>query len=61
MKPNFNFAASAKAADMLFFNSEEFGKVRIFIDENNEAWFCLNDLCKCLGISSDAFRTKDRF
>lgn len=32
------------------FNSSMFGNVRTIENENGEAMFCLNDVCKCLGI-----------
>lgn len=32
------------------FNSSMFGNVRTIDNENGEAMFCLNDVCKCLGI-----------
>ena len=32
------------------FNSSMFGDVRTIENENGEAMFCLNDVCKCLGI-----------
>ena len=34
------------------FNSSMFGNVRTIENENGEAMFCLNDVCKCLGITS---------
>lgn len=33
------------------FQCEEFGKVRIKLDESNEPWFCLRDVCESLDIS----------
>lgn len=32
------------------FNNPEFGEVRTIIDENNEPWFCLADVCRALDL-----------
>ena len=43
------------------FNSNEFGGMRTYRDpKSGEVWFCLADLCKCLGIDSNTFRAKER-
>lgn len=43
------------------FNSNEFGGMRTYCDPNTgDVWFCLADLCKCLGIDSNTFRAKER-
>lgn len=34
------------------FNNPEFGEVRTVIDENNEPWFCLADICKSIGLTN---------
>lgn len=36
------------------FNSSMFGNVRTIDNENGEAMFCLNDVCKCLGIEKQS-------
>ena len=36
------------------FNSSIFGNVRTIENENGEAMFCLNDVCKCLGIEKSS-------
>ena len=36
------------------FNSSMFGNVRTIENENGEAMFCLNDVCKCLGIEKSS-------
>lgn len=34
------------------FQNEQFGKVRIAIDNNNEPLFCLADVCAVMGIKN---------
>ena len=41
------------------FNSSIFGNVRTIENENGEAMFCLNDVCKCLGITDSSNVIKD--
>ena len=41
------------------FNSSMFGNVRTIDNENGEAMFCLNDVCKCLGITDSSNVIKD--
>ena len=41
------------------FNSSMFGNVRTIENENGEAMFCLNDVCKCLGITDSSNVIKD--
>ena len=41
------------------FNSSMFGNVRTIENENGEAMFCLNDVCKCLGITNSSNVIKD--
>lgn len=45
--------------DLKVFNNEEFGEIRGFKDENNEAWFVGSDIAKTLGFknSKDAIST----
>lgn len=38
--------------NLKIFEKEEFGSVRISIDEKNEPWFCLTDVCKILSIKN---------
>lgn len=33
------------------FENSEFGNIRVFIDEINEPWFCLSDICKSLDLT----------
>lgn len=37
---------------MRIFDNPDFGRVRTIVDEFNEPWFCLSDVCKCLGITN---------
>ena len=41
------------------FNSSMFGNVRTIENENDEAMFCLNDVCKCLDIKDSSNIIKD--
>lgn len=41
------------------FNSSMFGNVRTIENENGEAMFCLNDVCKCLDIKDSSNIIKD--
>ena len=46
------------------FNYKNLGKVRTYIDSNNEKWFCLNDICDILELSNSrmvAKRIPDRY
>lgn len=36
------------------FQNEQFGKVRIVLDDNNEPLFCLTDVAKALGYNRPA-------
>lgn len=46
------------------FSYKNLGKVRTYIDSNNEKWFCLNDICDILELSNSrmvAKRIPDRY
>lgn len=34
------------------FDNPIFGDIRIIVDKFNEPWFCLPDICRCLGLSN---------
>lgn len=36
--------------EIKIFENDEFGRIRMFMDSDNNPWFCLKDLCRCLGI-----------
>lgn len=38
--------------NLKIFEKEEFGSVRVSIDEKNEPWFCLADVCRILNIKN---------
>lgn len=40
------------ARDLQVFKNNDLGNVRISKDENSEPWFCLKDICNCLGLSN---------
>ena len=44
--------------DLMRFDSEQFGLVRIVTDEIGEPWFCAADVCRALGYATprDAVR-----
>ena len=48
IKNKYNMKKEIKRVSL--FNSSMFGNVRTIENENGEAMFCLNDVCKCLGI-----------
>lgn len=39
------------SGDVRIFQNSAFGDIHTVADENNEPWFCLNDVCNVLGIS----------
>lgn len=39
-------------ANIEIFRNDRFGEVRTIIDEKNEPWFCLSDVCKILGLGN---------
>ena len=46
------------------FNYKNLGKVRTIIDENQNKWFCLLDVCNILGLTNSrmvAKRIPDRY
>lgn len=44
---------STESSDVLrIFNNPEFGDIRTYMDETNEALFCATDICKALGYSN---------
>lgn len=45
-------AGVSTGKEVMNFNSNEFGKVRTMVDEGNEPWFCLKDICDCLDIAN---------
>lgn len=45
--------------EVVIFNNPEFGKVRTVMDENNEPWFCLPDICRAIGLT-DVNKVKKR-
>lgn len=38
--------------DIEIFKNDRFGEVRTIIDDKNEPWFCLSDVCKILGLGN---------
>ena len=36
--------------ELKIFKNNKFGEVRTIVDKNNNAWFCLKDICDILGI-----------
>ncbi|EKQ0670996.1 hypothetical protein P4P91_001469 [Campylobacter jejuni] len=38
--------------NIVLFENEELGQVRVAVDENNEPLFCLSDICKILEIQN---------
>lgn len=49
---NMQGAGVSTGKEVMNFNSNEFGKVRTMVDEGNEPWFCLKDICDCLDIAN---------
>ena len=45
-------AVIEEESKMEVFNNSELGEVRAIIDKFDEPWFCLPDVCKCLGLSN---------
>ncbi|ECZ3124610.1 hypothetical protein GU327_08895 [Campylobacter jejuni] len=43
--------------NIVLFENEELGQVRVAVDENNEPLFCLSDICKILDIQ-DTYKVK---
>lgn len=39
--------------EIKIFQNEQFGQIRIVVNENNEPLFCLLDLCNSLGLSNN--------
>lgn len=37
---------------LTIFNSPEFGNIRSYLDRLGEPWFCLNDVCRSLGLGN---------
>ncbi len=44
-------------SNIVLFENEELGQVRVALDENNEPLFCLSDICKILDIQ-DTYKVK---
>ncbi|MGQ2739400.1 BRO family protein [Campylobacter jejuni] len=38
--------------NIVLFENEELGQVRVAVDENNEPLFCLSDICKILELTT---------
>ena len=38
--------------NLAVFNNERFGEIRAFLDEHNEPWFSLVDICKILNLGN---------
>ncbi|WP_339002916.1 phage antirepressor KilAC domain-containing protein [Fusobacterium polymorphum] len=38
--------------ELQIFKNNKFGEVRTIVDKNNNAWFCLKDICDILGIEN---------
>ncbi|VEG60377.1 putative antirepressor, BRO family [Campylobacter jejuni subsp. doylei] len=41
-------------SNIVLFENEELGQVRVALDENNEPLFCLSDICKILELTTPA-------
>ena len=39
-------------ANIEIFKNERIGEIRTILDERNEPWFCLADVCKILGLGN---------
>ncbi|EKH5407043.1 hypothetical protein O8M47_001806, partial [Campylobacter jejuni] len=39
-------------SNIVLFENEELGQVRVALDENNEPLFCLSDICKILELTN---------
>lgn len=44
--------------DIRIFQNEQFGEVRIAMNENNEPLFCLADVCNVLGLRQGDVRQR---
>ena len=44
-------AKNSNSSSLKIFENSEFGNIRVFIDEINEPWFCLSDICKSLDLT----------
>ena len=44
-------AKNSNGSSVKIFENSEFGNIRVFIDEINESWFCLSDICKSLDLT----------
>lgn len=44
-------AKNSNSSSVKIFENSEFGNIRVFIDEINEPWFCLSDICKSLDLT----------
>ena len=44
-------AKNSNGSSVKIFENSEFGNIRVFIDEINEPWFCLSDICKSLDLT----------
>lgn len=44
-------AKNSNSSSVKIFENSEFGNIRVFIDEINEPWFCLSDVCKSLDLT----------
>lgn len=43
-------AKNSNSSSVKIFENSEFGNIRVFMDEINEPWFCLSDICKSLDL-----------
>ena len=44
-------AKNSNSSSVKIFENSEFGNIRVCIDEINEPWFCLSDICKSLDLT----------
>ena len=42
--------------ELKIFKNNKFGEVRTIVDKNNNAWFCLKDICDILGIVNNTYK-----
>ena len=47
-----HFNTLNNVVNLAVFNNERFGEIRAFLDEHNEPWFSLVDICKILNLGN---------
>lgn len=49
---NTNLPSNGNNNPFEIFNYKNLGSVRVQLDQNGNPWFCLNDICNVLGLST---------